>query len=326
MRRTLRTGQIRSARWFAVSAIAVALLFAACGEATSESYPAEQEMAEKRYYHYAINADDDMLDEKEFKPGSTETGALIEELIGYCTDTEELEKGEHALLSDGLVLQSHALTDGVMTLDLSEDYAQLPKADELLVRAGLVKTFTQVEGISYVEFKIGGVPMKDSSGEPVGRLSQDNFVENSGRSIHSYQNVIMKLYYTDESGTVLMPEERSVYFNSNEPLEKAVLTELIRGTSKKGYFPTLLPETKVLSVAIQEGICYVNFDESFRNSILSVQEDVQIYSIVNSLVDTCNVSRVQFTVNGKSNMTFRESMELDRLYEKNELLEVGPSE
>ena len=83
-----------------------------------------------------------------------------------------------------------------------------------------------------------------------------------------------------------------------------------------GHYPAISSDTKILSVAIQDGICYVNFDGSFQNTLLNVQEDVQVYSIVNSLVDTCGVTKVQFSVNGKSNSVFRKEMRLDKQYEK----------
>ena len=309
---------------FTLILITAALALSACGGVTAGS-GAEPEIAEKRYYCYAVNEAGNQLVQEEIVPENTEQSAFANELIAFSKEAPE-ESGSRPLLSEGVSIERYEVTDGVMTLDMSSAFGQLAGEYELLVRAGLVKTFTQIDGISYVQFEVDGKPLLDSSGAEIGRLSTDNFVENAGRTIHTYQNAIMHLYYTDETGAVLVPEERSVYFSSNEPLEKAVVSELIRGTSTEGHYPTLLPETKVLSVTIQEGICYVNFDESFRNSILSVQEDVQIYSIVNSLVDTCNVSRVQFSIDGKSNMVFRESMQLDKMYEKNELLEVGASD
>ena len=44
---------------------------------------------------------------------------------------------------------------------------------------------------------------------------------------------------------------------------------------------------------------------------------LQFTPIANSLAETCHVSRVQFSVNGKSDVMFRDAMSLDRLYEEN---------
>ena len=116
---------------------------------------------------------------------------------------------------------------------------------------------------------------------------------------------------------MLLPEERKVYYSSNVPLERAVVEEIVKGPKQDGHYPTLPAETNILSVTIQEGICYVNFDDSFTNSILSVQEEIPIYSIVNSLASVCHVNKVQFSINGSSSVTFRKNMKLDQLFEQN---------
>ena len=73
----------------------------------------------------------------------------------------------------------------------------------------------------------------------------------------------------------------------------------------------------LLGVSVKDGICYVNFDETFVNPPLDIEPEITIYAIANSLAETCHVSRVQFSVNGKSDVMFRDAMSLDRLYEEN---------
>ena len=47
-------------------------------------------------------------------------------------------------------------------------------------------------------------------------------------------------------------------------------------------------------------------------------EDVQIYSIVNSIVDSCEADRVQISIEGSLEGNFKNSMPLYFFYEKNE--------
>jgi germination protein M len=273
-----------------------------------------------KYYVYYINGAGDQLVSERYRPESLEPSDMIRDLRDRCSEESASNENLQPLLSDGLQIRSTVVRDGVLYLNMNDKYSSLDTARELLVRAGLVKTFSQCDGISYVEITVNGAALKDSYGNEVGRMSTDNFVENAGRSIHSYQSAEMTLYYTNESGDVLIPEQRTVYYSSNEPLERAVIEELIGGTTADGHYPTLSSDTKILSVAIQDGVCYVNLDGSFRNTLLNVQEDVQIYSIVNSLVDSCRIKKVQFSVNGKSDVAFRKEMRLDKQYEKNEEL------
>ena len=47
---------------------------------------------------------------------------------------------------------------------------------------------------------------------------------------------------------------------------------------------------------------------------MDVQEELPIFSIVNSLTDACNVRGVQIAVEGETTAIFRESMKLDQIY------------
>ena len=56
---------------------------------------------------------------------------------------------------------------------------------------------------------------------------------------------------------------------------------------------------------------------------LDIQQEIPVYSIVNSLIAAGNVQKVQISVNGDSKVVFRESMSLNQFYEKNpELVEA----
>ena len=56
---------------------------------------------------------------------------------------------------------------------------------EILVRAGIVKVFTQLQSVSGVTFEVEGEPLLDSNGEEVGTLGKDSFIENEGRNINT---------------------------------------------------------------------------------------------------------------------------------------------
>ena len=82
------------------------------------------------------------------------------------------------------------------------------------------------------------------------------------------------------------------------------MDELIKGPFTASLKATIPSDTKVISVTMNEGICYVNFDEGFLNSLSDVLDSITIYSIVDSLSEMPNVSRVQILVNGKSDKNY----------------------
>ena len=267
----------------------------------------------QQFYLFYINKDLNRLEEIPYEPESVETEAMIGELIAKQAVRPEEDRDYILLLPEGTTILGYELEDETIILNLSSSYASMSASREILARAGLVRTFVQVPGVRRLKLQVNGSPLLDSSGREVGALTRDSFVENSGKEINTYQSIAMKLYFTDESGSVLLPEERKVYYSSNVPLERAVVEEIVKGPKQDGHYPTLPAETNILSVTIQEGLCYVNF----TNSILSVQEEIPIYSIVNSLASVCHVNKVQFSINGSSSVTFRKNMKLDQLFEQN---------
>ena len=54
-------------------------------------------------------------------------------------------------------------------------------------------------------------------------------------------------------------------------------------------------------------------DKSFKDSALSsVAEQIPIYAVVDSITANCKVDKVQFSINGESDVTFRETMKLNQ--------------
>ena len=108
-------------------------------------------------------------------------------------------------------------------------------------------------------------------------------------------------------------------------MEKLIVEEIIKGPdlndsgsagAGKAY-PVANPDTKVLSVAVRDGICYVNLDSSFVNQIYNVTPEVTIYAITNSLVELSNVNKVQISINGETNINYRENISLSATFERN---------
>ena len=105
------------------------------------------------------------------------------------------------------------------------------------------------------------------------------------------------------------------------------MEELIKGPNAEGAYPTINPATKVANVTVKDGVCYVNLDETFLTQVYSVNSEVTIYSIVNSLVELDNVNKVQILVNGESQISYRESMNLNTTFGRNlDLVEDKPNQ
>ena len=65
-------------------------------------------------------------------------------------------------------------------------------------------------------------------------MTQETFVENSGKQINDYKYISMDLYFSDETGEKLKSENRALYYSSNVPLERVVVEQLIKGPQESG--------------------------------------------------------------------------------------------
>lgn len=201
---------------------------------------------------------------------------------------------------------SYELEDGKVLLDVDKAYYDLPATTEVLVRAAIVRTLTQIQGVSYVGITVEGNQLFDNMGELVGWMSADNFINNDGNEINTYELVKVKLYFANESGDKLIAAYREKHYSTNTPLERFVVEELIAGPSGQieGLYPSINPDTKIINVMTKDGICYVNLDSSFLTVVNNVSTETAVYSIVNSLVELSSINKVQILVNGEVPSTF----------------------
>lgn len=283
---------------------------------------AEEADRSRVYNIYVMNKDETKLsaNEYEVKGGSQEE--VIDELLEQLTTTPERMEYK-APLSGSFELIGYSLDGGQLVLNFDERYRTLPPTTEVLARAATVRTMTQVKGIDYVSFQIRSNPLLDMSGNVIGSMSADMFIDNTESEMNSRERVKIRLYFANAEGDRLIETNRTLEYSrysTNISMERLVVEQLIGGPSeqvKDKVYPTMNPETKVIGVTLKDGTCYVNLSEHFLTQIYNVSSDVAIYSLVNTLVELPNVGRVQIAVNGDSNVMFRENTSLSATYERN---------
>lgn len=286
------------------------LLLTACGNR-------QQEQEGAAYKIYYVNNEETKIVEREYVSGTTDGGLLLEELLEQLAHISEKMEYE-TLLGKEISVEGHTLDNGLLTLDFDESYHNLKGTREILVRASIVRTLTQIPDVERMAFTVRGELLTDAAGAAVGVMAADTFIENAGNEINAYEKVDLKLYFANETGDSLVEENRrNVVYNSNISLEKLVVEKLVEGPTTEGAHPTINPTTKIVSVNVKDGTCYVDLNNDFLSQPYNVASDVTIYSITNSLVELSNVNRVQISVNGESDISYRENMSLNNVFERN---------
>ena len=273
------------------------------------------------YYLYDISADETQLEKVDYNPEETTAEYMLKDMMQQMNQKED-DVERISLLPDD-VQMNYSVEGEVLVVNFNSQYTQMSKAREILVRAGVVKTFLQVPGISAVRFTVENQDLTDSKGESVGEMTADTFAEFSGNEPDAYCSTTFTLYFTDKDGQNLVKEQRTVHYRRSIPKERIVLEQLMKGPMEKGHYPTIPENTEVLDVTIADRICYVAFDRVFSSYALDVSEKIPVYSVVNTLLDALEADKVQITVGASDKLDiFGQKMSLYRFYEKNDKLVV----
>ncbi len=294
------------------------LLLSACGQ-TEEGYV-------NTFQVYYVNNEESGLVTREYHTDTTGVGELVAELLaGLSTVPEKLEY--KSPLAGDFKLIDYSISERRIVLDFDEYYHDQPVISEILVRAALVRTLTQIDGIDYVSVLVHSEPLVDSMGNLVGVMSADMFINSAGDEIYDYEKTSLRLYFGDESGENLIVSARSnVVYNSNVAIEKVVVENLIAGPDiGENAYPVINPATRIISITVVDGICYVNFDSGFLGQLDNMSADVTIYAITNSLVELPNINKVSISVNGETGEIFKENVNLSTVFERNLDLVIAPA-
>lgn len=235
---------------------------------------------------------------------------------------EEMQKETDCIdyvspFKDEVKIEDWKLRSGMLDIYFNVKYNNMDSSSKVLLRAAIIQTLTQIKEVEYVSFFAAGQPVTDGNGQEIGYQSAEDFVQNVGSSLHSYQKGELYLYFVSADGKCLKGENVSVRYNSNMSKEKLIVEELIEGPMSSELQATFPSDTKVLGVSIKDGICYVNFDANFLTNQISVDPKLTIYSLVNSLVEGTDAAKVQILVNGEVNVKYQESVDLSQPFSRN---------
>ena len=287
--------------------LCLSLALTGCGSSANDNI----KEAENSYKIYYVSSSEDKLVSEDYVAKEEETNKLISELIKQLNNVPDgtaLKKP----IPDSVDLKRKSLKDGVLTLDFSESYHQLTGISEILRRASVVKTLCQIKEVKKVEYRVENQPLMYSELNPVGAMSADDFIDNTGGETTYYQTVQISLYYTNADGKKLYQTRHNVEFDGTISLEELVIRQLMAGPLDNDKLaPVMPPGTKLNKVTFKDGICYVDFSKEFLEGREGVSDEVIVYSVVNSLSEISSVTKVQFFIDGKPVSSYRETIPID---------------
>lgn len=128
------------------------------------------------------------------------------------------------------------------------------------------------------------------------------------------------LYFSDLSGQYLMKEMREI--PKVEGIARATMQELFVGPSvESGLLPTIPAGTQLLDINVRpDGICVVDISGELISNHPggSINEELTVYSIVNTLTQFPSVQEVQILVDGQYEETIAGHMDISATMARNE--------
>lgn len=290
--------------------LCLALLFGCSGQEQTE-----QEKIDGTYLCFVNLAGDGLVREAYEIKGDSMEEEVEDVLASMKKEPDSIDY--KSAFPENVRVSDWSLSGDKLDLVFNDNYLKMTKAEEVLLRAAVVESLGQISGVDAVSFFIGTDPLKDSDGNEIGYMTPDDFVQNTGSSLHTYQTGELTLYFANEKGDALTAENVSVRYNSSLSVEKLIVEQLIKGPSFGEGRAVIPPETQVLGVSVRDGICYVNLDDGFLDSSTGVDPKVTVYAIVNSVTEGGNAGQVQILVNGESNIQYMNRVDLSKPMTRN---------
>ncbi|MDF2484163.1 MAG: hypothetical protein K0R46_331 [Herbinix sp.] len=259
---------------------------------------------------YYIDSKTSALVSEPYQLISEDLNEQIEELL-YMLKLNPKNLLYKSTLADMVTVKEFSFNeDSSLTINFDNNYSDLSGISEVLCRAAVVKTLTQITGVEYVQFAVNTQPLMDINGNLVGIMTKEDFIDNTGTETK------VKLYFANEAGDSLVEYVTDITYTGTGSLEELVLQELMNGPSQIGMYPTIPKGTSLLQVEMKEGVCYVDFDGKFMEKIPELQDEIVIYSIVNTLIELPYISKVQFLINGELQPAFGDGITFDGFFER----------
>lgn len=298
---------------------AVLALVLACSLLTGCTVETQEEKVDSgsnQYYLYYVNKDETKVVKERYQLEQESAEFMLQDFTGIL-NAQEGSGDNLALLPSGVQLVTYRLNESLLELEFNSDYSKMSRAREILVRAGVARTFLQIPGVTGIKIFIESEELKDSKGQAVGVIDGNTFVEMCGSDKDAYRYDTFTLYFTDKTGEHLVAEQRNVYYKRILPRERVILEQLAKGPMVKGHYPTIPQETEILGVEVSDDVCYVDFSSAFSDSGIDIPVNTMIYSVVNSLLDTASADKVQISVEGDTEATLSDGTSLYSLFSKN---------
>ncbi|MGN0150911.1 MAG: GerMN domain-containing protein [Wujia sp.] len=264
--------------------LCIGIMCTACGS-REKQVQVSPGTGESMVYIYYPEDNQVVRDEEQYQiklPDSVSSS--VEEVMSVLMQKLDSDLTYHTYMLD---------TNNNLSLEFALD-RELAEEKLLLLDASVCQTLFQIDEIHDIDIKLLDID---------GKELRDNYYMRDSFYFYGYDESGMNeqtitLYFSNKSGTALSLANVSVIEEENVTMEEKIVKLLI----SRGSIPA---NTKVNSVSISAGTCYLDLSHQFTSQISGVKGEVALYSVVNSITSLPGIKQVQLLIDGETKDSYR---------------------
>ncbi|MCU9614053.1 GerMN domain-containing protein [Caldibacillus lycopersici] len=280
------------------------------GDIEADGESADGETATIQTELYLIDSDGFVVP-RTFSLPNTESVAkqALEYLVTGGPITDQLPNEFRAVLPADTAVDLD-ITDGVATVNFSNEFAQYAPEDELKIVQSVTWTLTQFDSVDRVKLQMNGNDLSEMpvNGTPLnGDLTRKIGINLDTTNVVDITNTRpVTVYYlsqTDEE-SYYVPVTKRIQ-NSEDNTVAAIVEELVKGPDLSSpLFTMLMPDVELLNEPeISDGVVTLNFNENILGSYEQKLVSKQVMdSLVLSLTEQEGIKGVAIQVNGEADI------------------------
>ena len=123
----------------------------------------KEEAADSRntYQIYYTNAEHSRLQSISYEPQEQTFEGLLSEMLDYFEQPDKLETDSYSVIPEGVKINGYTIGVDSLLIDFSGSYISMNNIEEILLRAGIVKTLVQLPGIYSISLTVDGQPLEE---------------------------------------------------------------------------------------------------------------------------------------------------------------------
>lgn len=198
--------------------------------------------------------------------------------------------------------------EGTVTVIFNIDSSRTDAYTLNLSKKAFTLSLCRIDGVNSVTFEMHNIVTGD---ETISHgCNENSFADVDDANLDAECGVMV--YFGTLDGEGLLGREINVDMSDAISVEKQII-EALKTSSGDDTEPTLPSDTYIVSLSVNDGVCYIEFSREFLSNAVA-KTDVAMYSVINSLTSLSYIDNVNIMVEGVTDNEISEKVQLAVTY------------